>query len=62
VEIIAAYGMSNFPVEMLQDFTIFHIKATEILCQEMDLRTVNTESDLTFFLGGGGTDPVKLIC
>jgi len=58
VETIAADGMSNFPVEMLQGFTIFHIKATEILCHEIDLRTVHSEFDFAFF----GTDPTKLIC
>jgi hypothetical protein len=58
VETIAAYGMSNFPVEMLHGFTIFHIKATEILCQKMGLRTVTSGFDFAFF----GTDPMKLIC
>jgi hypothetical protein len=60
VETIAAYGMSDFPVEMLQGFTIFHNKATEILCQGMGLQTVNSKSDFAFFFwGGGGTDPGK---
>lgn len=49
METIAAYGMSNFPFEMLQGFSVFHNKTTEILCQEMGLRTVNSETDFVFF-------------
>jgi len=40
VETIAAYGISNFPVEMLQGCTIFHNKVTEFLCQEMGLTLI----------------------
>jgi hypothetical protein len=47
--------MSNFPVESLKDFVLFHNKVTELLCQEMGLRTANSKFDFAFF----GTEPIK---